>query len=80
MAVNLTAGLYGNGTLPPILAGLQCGTGREGSFSNCSLINGEVCTPSLAAAVSCEPLIGGLINTCLLLLLIFCNSLIKYNC
>ena len=38
--MNLTAGRYGYNSYPHVLAGLQC-TGREGSFSNCSPINGE---------------------------------------
>lgn len=58
MAVNLTAGSYGNNSLPPVLAGLRC-TGREGSFSNCTPINGNLLQScSAVAAVACEPVIG----------------------
>ena len=61
VAVNLSAGSYGSNDLPPVLAGLQCMTGLEGSFSNCTPINGALlmnCNSTLAAAVSCEPVIG----------------------
>ena len=60
MAQNLTAGLYGGNSYPPVLAGLQC-NGAEGSFSNCTPINGDLlnsCTSQQAAAVACEPVIG----------------------
>lgn len=59
MARNLSAGSYGYNNLPPVLAGLQC-TGREGSFSNCTPINGDLlssCNYTEAAAVACEPVI-----------------------
>ena len=59
VAVNLTTGLYGYNSYPPVLAGLQC-TGREGSFSNCTPINGEAlasCGINQTAAVACEPII-----------------------
>ena len=57
--MNLTAGRYGYNSYPPVLAGLQC-TGREGSFSNCTPINGEAlrsCGINETAAVACEPII-----------------------
>ena len=41
MAQNLTAGLYGGNFYPPVLAGLQC-NGAEGSFSDCTTINGDL--------------------------------------
>ncbi|XP_019854703.1 PREDICTED: uncharacterized protein LOC109583711, partial [Amphimedon queenslandica] len=59
LARNLSAGSYGYNNLPPVLAGLQC-TGREGSFSNCTPINGDLlssCNYTQAAAVACEPVI-----------------------
>ena len=59
VAMNLTAGRYGYNSYPPVLAGLQC-TGREGSFSNCTPINGEAlasCGINQTAAVACEPII-----------------------
>ena len=60
MAQNLTAGLYGGNSYPPVLAGLQC-NGAEGSFSNCTPINGDLlnsCPSEQTAAVACEPVIG----------------------
>ena len=59
MARNLSYGSYGYNSYPPVLAGLQC-TGREGSFSNCTPINGEAlasCGINQTAAVACEPII-----------------------
>ena len=59
VARNLSYGSYGYNSYRPVLAGLQC-TGREGSFSNCTPINGEAldsCGINQTAAVACEPII-----------------------
>ena len=67
VAQNLTAGLFGGNSYPPVLAGLQC-NGAEGSFSNCTPINGDLlnsCTSQQAAAVACEPVIGNVLSVCL---------------
>jgi hypothetical protein len=63
-AVNVSAGMYGGNGFPPVLAGLRCATGREGSFSNCTPINGDLLSScNISAAVYCEPLIVSMNTT-----------------